>query len=109
MRRRYSREQWRSFLREQAASGLSVSAFCLQNDVPENSFCYWRKKFASEESQSVKTEPLFVPVSVVSRSDFEVQFPSGVSMRVPRDAEAVRWIVDALADQSRQGGDECSA
>lgn len=109
MRRRYSREQWRSFLEERAASGLSVSAFCLQNDVPENSFYYWRKKFASEQSQSAKAESVFVPVSVVSRNDFEVQFPGGVSMRVPRDAEAVRWIVDALADQSRQGVDECSA
>ena len=49
MRRRYSREQWRLWLGEQAASGLSISAFCLEHDVPENSFYYWRKKFAVEQ------------------------------------------------------------
>ena len=104
MRRRYSRDQWRSWLGEQAASGLSISTFCLQNDIPENSFYYWRKKFAGEQEQSAKAKALFVPVSVVSQSEFEVQFPHGVSMKVPRDAEAVRWIVDSL----QQGGDECS-
>ena len=100
MRRRYSGDQWRSWLEEQATSGLSISAFCLEHDLPENSFYYWRKKFAGERSQD---EPLFVPVSVASQGDFEVRFPHGVSMKVPRDAEAVRLIVDAL----RQGGDEC--
>lgn len=29
MRRRYSRDPWRSWLEEQATSGLSISAFCL--------------------------------------------------------------------------------
>ena len=106
MRRRYSRDQWRSLLEEQAESGLSVSAFCLQNEVPENSFYYWRKKFAGEQSQVAKSEPLFVPVSVVSSQGFEVQFPHGVLMTVPRDREAVRWVVDALR---QQGGDACSA
>lgn len=105
MRRRYSRDQWRSWLDEQAASGLSISAFCLQHDVPENSFYYWRQKFDGERSQAATAEPLFLPVSVVSQGEFEVRFPHGVSMKVPRDAEAVRWIVDAL----RQGDDECSA
>ena len=105
MRRRYSREQWRSWLAEQSGSGLSISTFCLQNDIPENSFYYWRKKFADEESQVGQANPLFLPVSVVSQGEFEVRFPRGVSMKVPRDTEAVRLIVDAL----RQGGDECSA
>ena len=105
MRRRFPRTQWRLWLDEQAASGLSVSAFCREHDVPENSFYYWRKKFGGEQSRDAKAERLFVPVSVVSQSDFEVRFPGDISMKVPRDAEAVRWIVDAL----RQEGDECSA
>ena len=83
MRRRFSRTQWRSWLDEQATSGLSISAFCVEHDVPENSFYYWRKKFAGERSQDAHAERLFVPVSVVSQNDFEVRFPDGVSMKVP--------------------------
>ena len=108
MRRRFSRDQWRSWLDEQATSGLSISAFWLQRDVPENSFYYWRKKFAGEPHQAAKASSAFVPVSVVSPSDFEVRFPHGVSMKIPWDAEAVRLIVDTLLNRER-GGDECSA
>ena len=92
-----------------SSSGLSIAAFCLQHDIPENSFYYWRKKFAGEENQLAMADPLFMPVSVVSVSDFEVRFRHGISMKVPRDAEAVAWIVDALVTRSQQGGDECSA
>ena len=105
MRRRYSRDQWRLWLDEHAASGLSISAFCRAHDVPENSFYYWRNKLAVEASQDGEAESLFVPVSVVSHGDFEVRFQHGVSMKVPRDAEAVRWVVDAI----RQRDDKCSA
>ena len=108
MRRRYSRDQWRSWLDEHASSGLSISAFCLERDVPENSFYYWRNKLAGEASQDGEAESLFVPVSVVSQKDFEVRFRHGVSMKVPRDAEAVRWVVDALRQGDCQGDDECS-
>ena len=108
MRRRYSRDHWRCWLEEQSASGLSISAFCLQRDIPEASFYYWRKKFAGEQIQVGHSEPPFMPVSVVSGNDFEVQFPDGVSMKVPRDTEAVRLIVDALVSRD-SAGDECSA
>ena len=102
MRRRYSRDQWRSWLVEHRTSGLSISAFCLEHDIPENSFYYWRKKFTGKQSQDTGAEPMFVPVSVVSQDALEVRFPHGVSMRVPRDVEAVRLVVDAL----REVGDE---
>ncbi len=108
MRRRFSRARWRSWLDDHSASCLSVSAFCQEHDIPENSFYYWRKKFAGEQCQEAEGEPLFVPVSVDSSSDFEVRFRDGVLMKVPRDAEAVRWVVDALRQGDGQGVDECS-
>ena len=37
-------EYWQSVIRKQQASGMSVSAFCRQHEVPESSFYGWKRK-----------------------------------------------------------------
>jgi len=44
-RRSLEREgHWQSVIRKQQASGMSVSAFCRQHEVPESSFYSWKRK-----------------------------------------------------------------
>lgn len=84
---------WRGLLDEQSSSGESIAAFCRRRDVSQASFYSWRKRFRESEAAS------FVSVSVVGGSELEVQFPCGVTMRVPRDYELVRCVVAALRDR----------
>ena len=48
--RRGEREQvWREVIRDQTASGLSISAFCRDRQVSPASFYNWRRKLADHE------------------------------------------------------------
>lgn len=48
--RRGEREQaWREVIRDHAASGLSISAFCRDREVSPASFFSWRRKLADRE------------------------------------------------------------
>ena len=41
-----SESEWRKIIQQHATSGLSVSAFCKQNQIGDNSFYLWRKRLA---------------------------------------------------------------
>ena len=84
---------WRGLIDEQSSSGESIAAFCRRRDLSQASFYSWRKRLRESEG------PQFVPVSVIGCSELEVQFPCGVTMRVPRDHELVRCVVDVLRDR----------
>lgn len=51
--RRYEErwQSWRDVIRRQAASGLSVAAFCREEQVAPASFFAWRKKLAEADRQ----------------------------------------------------------
>jgi hypothetical protein len=42
-----TRATWRRLLAEQHSSGLTVVAWCFQQNIPVNTFYYWRKKLAA--------------------------------------------------------------
>lgn len=105
MGRRFSRDRWRSWVEEQASSGISISLFCEARDIPENSFYYWRKKFELDDSCEPQVNSPFVPLSVMPPAGLEVRFPSGITMQVPCDRTAIGLVVEVL---QQQGGDgEC--
>jgi Transposase len=52
---------WRLRLRRQAASGLSISAFCAREGVSSASFYAWRRRLAAAPAVRPDT-PLFVPL-----------------------------------------------
>lgn len=87
------RAYWSRVVGEQEASGESIAMFCRQRELSQASFYAWRKRLRDSDVS------LFVPVSVVGDSVIEVVFRGEVTMRVPRDSEAVRWVVDALCGQ----------
>ena len=52
MVRRVSKERaqyWRGVIRDQKASGLSISTFCRERKVPAASFYSWRRKLANRQ------------------------------------------------------------
>lgn len=58
---------WRLVLDEQAASGLSVRAFCRQEGISEPSYYAWRKELAVRDAKpaSRPDKPNVVPVQVI--------------------------------------------
>ena len=51
------RATWQRLLAEQQASGLSIIAWCFQQDIPEHQFYYWRKRLTAPTSTSVGVAP----------------------------------------------------
>src|SRR5262249_41783858 len=97
-------------------SGLSVRAFCAQQQVSEPSFYAWRRCLAEREQQlRQRPEPtsasdpatgsaLFVPVSVVTApavNPFEVVLGHRRVVRVPAgfDAASLRLLLAILQEE----------
>lgn len=126
MRRRYSREQWLSWITEQRSSEMTVSVFCEAIGVGENSFYRWKAKFIAESEKakqatraqttpaqmtSSQASPGFVPLSVVDSAQIEIDLPCGAVVRVPQDDDAVRCVLQVLmgsgSGQPGTGGATC--
>lgn len=115
--RRYAErwQSWREVIRRQAESGLSVAAFCREQQVSPASFFAWRKKL-SEADQNVNASPgrdadashevraQFVPIVIPpvppSSANFEIVGPDGYRVVVPTrfEAESLREILRVLKE-----------
>jgi hypothetical protein len=82
-RRRY----WRDVVARQRRSGLSVAAFCRQQQVSPAAFYDWKRRLAGEMTAR-STEVSFVPLpldqAVPPRAaEFSLRLPNGVEVTVP--------------------------
>ena len=117
MARRYSKERekyWRGLVRDQKASGLSISAFCRERKVPAASFFNWRRKLVDRDrpgeaaSQDKDAAAKFVSLELppsppaATRTGCEVVLPSGCRIIVPTQCDAgwLREILEALQERS---------
>ena len=73
---------WREQLERQAASGLSIAAWCRQNQVAITSFHYWRRTLARRDKPIAPPLPepalaaaTFVPVFVETASQVQRSQP----------------------------------
>jgi hypothetical protein len=88
-RRTKDRESyWRGVIAGQQASGLSIAAFCREEDVSPPSFYAWRRRLAKQPTPlhpaAKQPTPQFVPVSLpATAAEFELRLPNGVSVVVP--------------------------
>jgi transposase-like protein len=100
-RQRYSREQWRSWLEEQPATGLSITAFCRDRGISQNSFYVWRRKLAHELTNGQPAAE-FVPVAVIGNSEIMVELPCGATVRFAPHESTTRQVLSILneLDQS---------
>ena len=125
-RRSMDREgHWRSLISQQAASGMSVSAFCRQHEVPESSFYSWKRKLKQrrredERSHEPKPQELarrdmprsnaaarFVPLELhtppaVARANSEVVLPDGCRIIVPSQCDPgwLREIIQVVQERA---------
>lgn len=63
--RQYRLSQWAQRLRDQKASGLSITAWCEVNGVSRNTYFYWQKRLRESacEELALQTESAMTPVS----------------------------------------------
>lgn len=106
-RGRAAREQfWREVIRDQQASGLSISAFCRQRKVSPASFFAWRRKLTAGDGENVanKFAPIQLarPVAAAGQPGFEVALPNGLRVHVPPefDADALGELLAVLKEQA---------
>ncbi len=112
MARRRSTERelyWRALIRRQAASGLSISAFCRQEDVSGGSFFNWRRKLSElADDTEAPTAADFVPIELpepppaVAQPSIEVVLPDGCRVILPphSDCHLLREVLDAVRERS---------
>jgi transposase-like protein len=102
---------WRGVIREQGASGLGVSAFCREHEVPLSSFFQWRRKLqarqredepAPRKSQAQEgAAAKFVPVQLQApptarRAGCEIVLADGCRVIVPTQCDST-WLGEILA------------
>jgi hypothetical protein len=95
--------QWRRWIGEWQASGLSVRTFCQRRGLTVSSFYAWRRVLQRRDAERAT----FVPVQVVAdavptqTSALEVVLTDGRMVRVPRgfDAATLRQLLAVLEGQ----------
>lgn len=96
---------WREVIRDQAASGLSIAAFCRERGVSPASFFDWRRKLAAGSGDEVPADKFLaieLPPPAMTQSCLEVALPNGLRVLVPSrfNAEALRALLDVLGVRS---------
>jgi len=81
---------WKSLIEQHQQSGLSIKAFCCQQQINVHTFHYWRKKFSA--SNGSEKQPAFVPLN--HRADgltgeASILLSERVQLRVPIQALGV--------------------
>lgn len=93
---------WRRRLRRQAQSGLSVQAWCRQQDTRASAFYWWRTQLARRDAASPPFVPVRVtaePATVASPGRLEIVLAGGRCVRVvgPVDRQALADVLTVLA------------
>ena len=93
---------WRNLIQQQAGSGQSVSVFCSERGLTEQSLYYWRKRLNLNNEA-----PVSFALMTADRSDskdaapLELELGSGQRLRIPRGADAatLRTVLAVLREQ----------
>ena len=62
---RFRKEQWKNFIRDREASGLSVAAWCKQNGFAQSTYFKWLHRIRLEACQSLPEIQAVAPVPFV--------------------------------------------
>jgi hypothetical protein len=97
--REATRLLWADRLARFPDAGLTVAAFCAAENVPVQSFFYWKKRLAGPTPSP--DAPRFLPVRVGPSPAIEIVLPGGTVLRITPgcDPAYVRSLVAALASQ----------
>jgi len=86
--KRRSAAQWQAIFSEQAASGLSVKAFCAEREIGYSTFSNWKARL-EHLPQSADRQPGFIELSAPevlpsTHWDVEVTLGTDIVLRVAR-------------------------
>jgi hypothetical protein len=84
-------DAWRVRLRQQRDSGLSVAAFCAQENCSVATFYQWKRKLAGGEKGESPTKPERLASQPRNRSEREDVSPF-FRVAVPQSATTATWI-----------------
>ena len=96
---------WRCHIQRQRASGLTVRDFCLDHDLTESAFYFWRRVVAERDREvGDSNTPAFVPITVVqapaalNNSPIDIHLLSGrrVRIRTGCDRELLAAVLTLL-------------
>lgn len=101
-RKRRTEQDWRQLVQEQAASGLSMAAWCQRRGLVASTFHWWRGELARRDAR--RSEAAFVPVQVQPDAPaeepgcIEIILAGGrrVRMRGPVDRQQLAEVLAAL-------------
>jgi len=88
-------ERWRRLLRQWHSSDLNVRDFCARHKIHGSQFWCWKRRLGEESSaRPVKTEPAFIPVTIVEHpaaaitsAAIDIRLTSGHRLRVQAGRE----------------------
>ena len=77
-------QQWRRWLRQYQASGLTVQAFCARWGLAQPSFYAWRRELRRRDAAALPVVPVHVlgDQRPLPRQPLEVVLPGGRTLRV---------------------------
>lgn len=105
---------WRGQVAGWESSGLGIRAYCQQQGLNEPCFYAWRRELVRRDHAAgtplpIKQHSASLPSKVASsvswmpltvtegaRSDIEVQWPSGVQLRIPLNMETLEHLLTVL-------------
>ena len=102
--------RWREVMARQAASGLSVRAFCRREEIAEAQFYAWRRTIARRDAEAADATPAFMPAMVTglvaAPPSIAVEWPGGRVLRLPEStpAERLAALVHALESRAQSRG-----
>lgn len=119
---------WSARIAEQAGSGLSVVAFCVQRGLSEKTFYKWRQRLGggqltpspgiaptglqvahqslAETVTKLAATAQFVPVSVVRSATVEIELACGATIRLSAsDRDQLHQVLSVLVELGRS---QCS-
>jgi transposase-like protein len=91
---------WRELIARWKTPGQSVADFCAAHDVGQASFYAWRQRLSRRkrgESSTASPHPTFAAVRVVSDPIAEVLLPTGLTVRVPVNADPAAVVRSGAA------------
>lgn len=93
-------QYWRDVIQRYAASGQSVSAFCAERGLTEQSLYSWKKRLGEQEPVSFALVTTDRPDRSPS-APLELEFEAGRRLRIPCgvDAATLRTVLIVLREQ----------
>jgi transposase-like protein len=92
-------KEWAELIRQQSRGNLSVSAFCREHGVSDQSFYNWRKRLSSSEPVRFALVDANAPVTS-DNAPLELILTSGDRLRIAPGADAwtLRTVLNVLRE-----------